>query len=129
MVSVRADISVGDLVDRITILRIKSERLTDPQKRSNVRHELALLEQVWHAAMTASPALDRLEEALKKVNEEIWDLEDRIRDHERRQDFGTEFVDVARTIYRTNDHRAALKRDINSAVGSSITEEKFYTPY
>jgi hypothetical protein len=128
MASVRVDISIGDLVDKIAILRIKAERLTDPAKRSNVTHELALLEAAWHAVAT-SPALARLEESLTKVNQEIWDLEDRIRDHERRQDFGPAFVDTARAIYRVNDRRAALKRDINVAAGSVITEEKSYAPY
>jgi hypothetical protein len=129
MASVRVDISIGDLVDKIAILRIKAKRLTDPNKRLNVTHELALLETAWHAAMAPSPALCRLEESLTKVNQEIWDLEDRIRDHERRQDFGAAFIDVARAIYRVNDHRAALKRDINIAAGSDITEEKSYAPY
>jgi hypothetical protein len=129
MASVQVDVSVGDLVDKIVILRIKSERMTDPQKRSNVRHELALLEEVWRTIVAASPAVGELETALKKVNEEIWDLEDRIRDHERSHDFGAAFIDVARAIYRTNDRRAALKRSINAALGSSIMEEKSYTPY
>lgn len=122
-------VAPGELIDKITILEIKSERMTDSAKLVNVRHELKILreEQVRHIA--ADPQLASLEAKLKEVNGRIWDLEDVIRDCERRKDFGDEFLATARKIYRTNDERAALKKDINIYLGSQIVEEKSYSEY
>lgn len=127
-VSVRIEVSPGELVDKITILEIKSERIGDPAKLKNVAHELAELDKVA-AALPDSAELTRLREALKEVNEALWGIEDEIRLCERGQDFGPRFVELARSVYRRNDRRAQLKRRINDLLGSAIVEEKSYEDY
>jgi hypothetical protein len=124
--SIEVPIATAELIDKITILEIKVARFTDPAKTANVRAELALLCQRRDAALPSDPGLDQLAARLKAVNERIWDLEDEIRECERRQDFGPAFVTLARSIYRTNDERAAVKREINVATGSKLIEEKSY---
>jgi hypothetical protein len=124
--SIEVPIATAELIDKITILEIKVARFTDPAKTANVRAELALLCQRRDAALPSDPVLDLLAARLKAVNERIWDLEDEIRECERRQDFGPAFVTLARSIYRTNDERAAVKREINLATGSKLIEEKSY---
>lgn len=119
----------GELVDKITILEIKTERIDDPAKLRNVRRELEILRALHERHQIGSADVIRLGKSLKSVNENIWDLEDQIRDYERDNDFGAGFIDVARKIYRTNDQRAALKRDINLHLGSTIVEEKSYADY
>ncbi|TCT04640.1 hypothetical protein EDC64_10672 [Aquabacter spiritensis] len=119
-----APISAGELIDKITILEIKAERISDPAKRANVVHELdalAALREVHGLGTVAA-----LAEALKAVNAALWDIEDEIRVLEREQRFDARFVALARAVYVTNDRRAALKKDINRAVGSAIVEEKSY---
>src|SRR5579863_2280163 len=124
--SIGVPIATGELIDKITILEIKVERIADPTKIANVRVELALLCQRRDATLAPDTGLDVLVARLKAVNERLWDLEDQIRDCDRRQDFGPGFVTVARSIYRANDERAALKREINLATGSQLIEEKSY---
>jgi hypothetical protein len=124
-----APISIGELIDKITILQIKAERIGDPAKRANVVRELGLLEAVRDRAAAPSHALQALSAELKTVNEALWDIEDAIRACEHEGDFGPRFVELARSVYVTNDRRAALKRQINDQLGSSLTEEKSYTPY
>jgi len=124
-----APISAGELIDKITILRVKAERIGDPAKEANVRKELALLEATAAEHLLASDEVDRLTAALTAVNAALWDVEDGKRDCERRQDFGPDFVALARRVYIENDQRAALKRSINAAAGSEIVEEKSYKPY
>lgn len=119
----------GELVDKITILEIKTERITDDAKLSNVRRELDILRAVHEHHQLGTEETIRLGKSLKRINETLWDLEDRIRDYERNDDFGAGFIDVARKIYRTNDERAALKREINLHLGSNIVEEKSYADY
>ena len=126
---IEVPVATGDLIDRITILEIKAARFTDAAKAANVRTELALLCQRRNAALAPDPALDELAARLKALNEQLWDLEDQIRDCERREDFGPAFVSTARRIYHTNDERAAVKRKINVATGSKLIEEKSYTGY
>ncbi len=116
----------GDVLDRITILRIKAERLTDPRKLDNVRREREALEAAWKRQVPASEELLRLEAELGEVNAALWDVEDALREHERRQDFGPAFVALARSVYRHNDCRTALKREANELLGSAIVEEKSY---
>ena len=118
------EIGAGELIDKITILEIKAERIGDPVKLANVRHELAVLEEARHAHMKPSAEAARLEEALKTVNGQLWEIEDHIRDCEAAGDFGPRFVDLARSVYKTNDRRAALKKKINLLTGSSMVEEK-----
>ena len=128
--SVQVPVSVGELIDKLTILAIKDARIADDAKRANVRRELEALEAVAVAAgLRQRPGLAELEEALRGVNGELWVIEDRIRDCERRGDFGPGFVELARAVYVTNDRRAALKRQINALGGSELVEEKSYAAY
>ncbi len=122
-----APISAGELIDKITILRIKAQRIA-PEKRANVQHELDLLEALA-ARELAGIDLDALTAELTAINGGLWDIEDGKRDCERRGDFGPGFVALARSVYIENDHRAAVKRRINDAAGSDIVEEKSYVPY
>jgi tetratricopeptide (TPR) repeat protein len=118
--------SVGDLIDRLTILEIKAERIVDPAKRANVSRELELLRGLRDARGYVGGALDALTRALKETNLALWDIEDDIRNCEKRQNFGADFIALARSVYQRNDHRAALKKDINLACGSMLVEEKSY---
>ena len=129
MKDILVPISPGELLDKITILRIKSARMTDETKLRNVRVELAALEQTWRDSGSAIPEVAADEAALQRVNEELWDIEDRIRDKERAQEFDAVFIELARAVYVTNDERARLKKSINVALGSRLVEEKSYQPY
>ncbi len=122
-------ISPGELLDKITILRIKVARIMDPAKVANVRLELDLLEQTWRDAGCAAFDVVRDERALQAVNERLWDVEDLIREKEARQTFDREFIDLARAVYVSNDERAAIKKRINLQLGSRLVEEKSYKPY
>jgi hypothetical protein len=128
-------VSYGELLDKIAILQIKSERMRDQAKLANVRHELDALEQAWMAHpvvaphSAASPDLIDLRAQLKAVNERLWVIEDEIRACEKAQDFGAEFVRLARAVYLENDERARVKREINLALGSQLVEEKSYQDY
>ena len=129
MQDIEVPISPGELLDKITILRIKAARMGDAQQLANVRRELSLLERTWNEIGGATTELTAEEHALQGVNERLWDIEDRIRDKEARQLFDREFIDLARAVYVTNDERAALKKRINLQLGSRLVEEKFYAPY
>jgi hypothetical protein len=129
MKDILVPVSPGELLDKITILRIKSARMTDPGKLQNVRLELALLEQTWRDSGAAIPEVAADEAALQRVNEALWDIEDKIRDKEHAQQFDAEFIELARAVYVTNDERAAVKKRVNVALGSRIVEEKSYKPY
>ena len=121
-------ISPGELLDKITILRIKVARIQDAAKLANVRLELSLLEKTWTEA--GAPAVVAAEEhALQAVNERLWDIEDLIRDKEAHQTFDRDFVELARSVYVCNDERAALKKRINLQLGSRLVEEKSYKQY
>ena len=122
-------ISPGELLDKITILRIKSARMTDETKLRNVRVELDALEQTWRESGAAVPAVAADEAALQKVNEELWDIEDRIRDKERAGEFDAVFIELARSVYVTNDERARFKKNINMTLGSRLVEETSYQSY
>ena len=131
--AVSVPVSVGELIDKITILEIKLEHIADPEKLKNIGTELQLLRAVRRVlGVDSGPAAGRIarsERSLKSVNQQIWDAEDAIRGLDRAKDFGEAFVAVARSIYRLNDARAAAKREINLASGSAIVEEKGYEPY
>ncbi len=122
-------ISPGELLDKITILRIKAARIEDAGKLANVRRELALLEHNWRRSVPARDDLAGDEAALERVNTELWDIEDRIREHEAQRRFDAGFVELARAVYLRNDERAAIKRRINLKLDSAIVEEKSYRPY
>ena len=121
-------ISVGELMDKITILEIKSERIKNPSQLENIVHELEALRAVRLRDIERA-MLDKLSAELKRVNAKLWDVEDAIRDCEARGDFGDRFVELARAIYRLNDERARLKRVINLASGSRLFEEKSYRSF
>ncbi len=124
--SVSIPVAIGELIDRLTILEIKAERLAGPAL-ANVRHERALLEgRLAASGLAVDPGLRG---ELRQVNERLWTIEDDIRDCERRGDFGPAFIDLARSVYRQNDRRAAIKRRINESLGSEILEEKSYRDY
>jgi len=123
------EVAPGELIDKITILQIKSERIIDADKRRNVRVELEVLEAARDGAMAATRELGALTAQLKQVNEALWEIEDGVRDCERERDFGPKFVELARSVYHSNDRRAALKRQINELLGSKLIEEKSYAAY
>jgi len=127
--TVSVEIAPGELIDKITILEIKMERMTDPEKLENVRLEWKVLAASRDENLAPSPELDAITAKLKSVNEQLWEIEDDIRDLERNKDFGDKFVELARSVYITNDKRAAFKRDINMLLGSRLVEEKSYAAY
>jgi hypothetical protein len=129
MNDVRVPISPGELLDKITILRIKSTRMSDPEKLANVRLELQALEETWRGSSYAKSGIEADVNALLEVNERLWVIEDDIRDKERAKAFDAEFIRLARAVYFENDERAAIKRRINLKLGSSIVEEKSYAEY
>lgn len=122
-------VSPGEVLDKITILEIKAERITDPEKLKNVRYELSILAEVKASHIPQSDELDEHFGKLKKTNQALWDIEDDIRICEKNNDFGESFVSLARSVYMTNDVRAAIKKDINQLLGSHIVEEKSYEEY
>ena len=127
--SLLVEISAGELIDKITILEIKLANIEDPAKRANIRHEYEQLSATAAQALPQSAALQELTIALRQVNAELWQVEDDIRDKERAQSFDSAFIALARSVYRTNDRRAALKREINALLQSDIVEEKSYAAY
>ena len=122
-------ISHGELIDKITILEIKSEQIADPAKLANVRKELDLLDAVWRSDAAAAVDIAAERARLKAVNQRLWDIEDRIRLKEKAQAFDAEFIELARAVYFQNDDRAAIKREINLKLGSQLIEEKSYQNY
>lgn len=122
-------VSWGELIDKLTILEIKSERITQPDARLNVNQEKALLAQIASPTIAALNDVQQLTHALRQVNQALWEIEDRIRDKELAQEFDEEFIALARSVYITNDQRAALKRDINVVLQSALVEEKSYNNY
>ncbi|MAL99580.1 DUF6165 family protein [Hydrocarboniclastica marina] len=122
-------VSFGEVLDKITILEIKAERISDPEKVANVRKELDELTRVWDQAIDNPELISDARKELKAINEQLWVIEDDIRDQEAAQDFGPRFIELARAVYVTNDKRAAVKKQINLALGSSFVEEKSYQDY
>lgn len=128
MDQVFAPVSVGELFDKVSILRIKAERIDDPAKHKSVTHELELLLEISGPLVRQAPAaLGPMLDELKRVNEAIWDAEDLVRHFERQQKFDADFVKLARSTYRNNDARADLKRQINALLGSAILEVKHHS--
>ena len=122
-------LSPAELLDKITILRIKVARIQDAAKLANVKLELSLLEQTWKDCGAAAHDVALDERALENVNERLWDIEDRIREKEAHQTFDREFIDLARAVYICNDERAAIKKRINLQLGSRLVEETSYKQY
>jgi hypothetical protein len=129
MNEIKVPVSPGELLDKITILRIKARRMTDPKKLANVSVELAALEAVWASSGYAAIDVEGDVQALLAVNERLWGIEDDIRDKERAKAFDAEFIRLARAVYIENDERAAIKRRLNLKLGSELIEEKSYAPY
>lgn len=122
-------ISPGELLDKITILEIKSARISASDKLANINRELGMLNQVWNDAVDEDEALQQMRAEIKSINEALWDIEDDIRDEEREKRFGERFVELARSVYVTNDQRADVKKRINLHLKSDIVEEKSYQDY
>jgi hypothetical protein len=122
-------ISPGELLDKITILQIKAERIGDPGKVANVRSELGLLQKVWDESVSEDDRIRALSAELKSINEALWEIEDDIRDEERNKRFGERFIELARAVYVVNDDRANAKKKVNLYLDSSIIEEKSYRDY
>jgi hypothetical protein len=122
-------ISWGELVDKITILEIKAELLSSQTARENVKHELARLAAIWEPVGREHREIGSLKDMLKRVNETMWQIEDDIREKEAQKCFDDEFIALARAIYRTNDERSRIKRQINTVLKSEIIEEKQYSAY
>ena len=127
--AIKVAIAPGELIDKITILAIKLERIHEPAKLENIRREMEVLAHTGAEGLAPSEELDRLTEELKAVNERLWQIEDDIRACEAAGDFGPRFIELARAVYINNDQRARAKRDINLLLGSDIIEEKSYQPY
>jgi len=123
------EVSLGELIDKITILQIKNERVTDPAKLINIRTELAILERTLREAVPSSEHLNSLMAELKEINTKLWVIEDDIREKESKQEFDDQFIELARSVYFTNDHRCHVKRQINELLGSKLVEEKNYAQY
>ncbi len=130
MSELSAPVSPGELIDKITILEIKQERIEDANKVRNVTAELELLEALWSSSVFKSTALVEQKRAeLKAINEVLWVIEDDLRLKESRAEFDQDFIELARSVYLTNDRRASVKREINLEVGSKLIEEKSYQDY
>jgi hypothetical protein len=129
MAELLVPISPGELIDKITILEIKSQRMTDAAKLHNVRMELSLLTETWKASAYSATDISAEWAGLRDVNAKLWDIEDDIRDKERHGSFDAGFIELARAVYVTNDERAAIKKQINLRLGSTLVEEKSYANY
>ena len=129
MENIHVPVSPGEVLDKITILEIKSERMTDPDKVANVRVELKLLEETWAANISDDEVIRDLHAQLKEINEALWEIEDDIRDKERAKAFDERFIELARAVYFTNDRRSEVKKKLNLHLGSQIIEEKSYQDY
>ena len=127
--ALKVEVSVGELLDKITILEIKSERISDEAKLANVNKELGILRQTWADSPLSKQNVTVQIAQLKRVNEALWDIEDNIRRQEAGQQFGDEFISLARSVYHQNDERAAVKKEINTMLGSELVEEKSYVDY
>ena len=129
MENIKVPVSPGEVLDKITILEIKSERMSDPEKVANVRAELALLQETWDGNIRDSDVIQGLHAKLKEINEALWEIEDDIRDKERAKEFDERFIELARAVYVTNDQRSQVKKELNLHLGSEIIEEKSYQDY
>lgn len=124
--SIKVEVSLGEFLDKLTILEIKSERIQDPAKLANVRRQLDRLREAWRASNHDTGPVSGALQDLKRVNEELWDIENRIRAKESEGAFDEEFIELARAVYRTNDRRAAISRGLNRVLGSGLMDEKSY---
>jgi uncharacterized protein YukE len=126
---IQVPVSPGEVLDKITILEIKSERISDAGKLANVKRELEFLRNAWQQSVNQDETVRRIHSELKAINEALWEIEDDIRDKERVREFDQGFIDLARSVYVTNDQRADAKKELNVYLGSEIVEEKSYQDY
>jgi hypothetical protein len=126
---IQVPVSPGEVLDKITILEIKSERISDAEKLVNVKRELELLQASWLQSVEQDDTVRLIHDELKTINEALWEIEDDIRDKERAREFDQVFIDLARSVYVTNDQRANAKKKLNLYLGSEIVEEKSYQDY
>ena len=126
---IQVPVSPGEVLDKITILEIKSERISEPDKLANVQRELELLQASWLDSVNVDDTVRRIHDELKSINEALWEIEDDIRDKERAKEFDQRFIELARSVYVTNDQRANAKKELNVYLGSEIVEEKSYQDY
>ena len=126
---IQVPVSPGEVLDKITILEIKSERISDAGKLANVKRELELLQAAWQQSVNEDETVQSIHASLKSINEALWEIEDDIRDKERAREFDQKFIDLARSVYVTNDQRADAKKELNIYLGSEIVEEKSYQDY
>lgn len=126
---IHVPVSPGEVLDKITILEIKSERISDADKLVNVKRELELLQAAWEKFVDEDETVQRIHAKLKAINEDLWEIEDDIRDKERAKEFDQVFIDLARSVYVTNDRRADAKKELNVYLGSEMVEEKSYQDY
>jgi transcriptional regulator of nitric oxide reductase len=129
MENIHVPVSPGEVLDKITILEIKSERMGDPEKVANVCMELALLQETWKEFIRDDGVICNLRAQLKEINEALWEIEDDIREKERAGEFDKRFIELARSVYVTNDRRSMVKKELNLHLGSEIVEEKSYRDY
>lgn len=127
--SIKIEVSYGELLDKITILEIKFDRIADSAKHKNIERELAVLSDTWLSSGVDITAVAEERDQLKNINETLWDIEDAIRQLEARKSFNEEFIALARQVYQTNDQRSEVKRRVNDKLGSILVEEKSYQPY
>ena len=129
MNSINTPVSPGEVLDKITILEIKAKNISDDLKLKNVKHELSLLLKIWNENVEKSSRISELKQQLKKVNQDLWIIEDDIRIKESKREFDDEFIQIARSVYVENDKRAAVKKAVNLLLGSELVEEKSYEDY
>ena len=129
MRNLKVPISLGELIDKITILRIKSNKINSNEAQKNIRLELEKLEHILNTKMSINTNLKNFEIKLSKINQTLWDIEDQLREKEREKKFDKKFISLARMVYYKNDERAKIKRMINKRFGSELIEEKSYTQY
>jgi len=122
-------VSVGELYDKFTILTIKNEKITDPTKKASVQKEIMYLQDVMMNITTFPPSETRLVERLRDINYQLWDIEDKIREKERKKQFDREFIELARSVYKKNDERSAIKNEINTVFNSELMDIKSYENY
>ena len=127
--SINVEVSLGEFLDKITILEIKSERILDPEKLVNINRELHRLREIWSCSSYSGTDIGKELKALRDINITLWEIEDEIREKEARQEFDERFIELARSVYFSNDKRAEIKRTLNTKLGSALHEEKSYSDY
>lgn len=127
--SIQVEVSIGEFLDKLTILQIKSEKIEEKRKLANVNKELETLLDIWQHSPYANSAIEQEVASLRAINEQLWEIEDDIRDKELKKEFDQRFIELARAVYVTNDKRAAIKKMINEKLGSGLVEEKSYADY